>query len=203
MSVDVIGGVGETLVELLRDRLFQDAQERNTIALVSPADAEGTAVRLGLFLYSVVECPELKNEPPIVVDSRQSHPAPLSLDLFYLLTAYPEKGGSLEEIHQRAVEAQKLLGAAMRVFYDAGILASSLLRDRVPRNQELRLTLHPISVEDLTRIWGVFPNAGYHPSVSYLVTPARIESADVLRGRRVVSQRTEGDHMVPRSEQRS
>ena len=89
----------------------------------------------------------------------------------------------------------------MRVFFDNGCLTGSLLRGDLPRNEELRLTLQPITIEDLTRIWSVFPETALEPSVSYLVTPVRIRSDRTRGGERVVSRRIDSDHIVPISSQ--
>jgi hypothetical protein len=85
----------------------------------------------------------------------------------------------------------------MRVFFDNGILTGSLLRGDLPRDEELRLTLQPITIEDLTRIWSVFPETALQPSVSYLVTPVRLRSNRTRGGARVVSRQIDEDHVVP------
>ena len=55
----------------------------------------------------------------------------------------------------------------MRVFYDNGILAGTVLKGSLAgTGAELRLTLNPMSVEDMSRIWSVFPNSNYRPSVT-------------------------------------
>lgn len=192
MSGNVIGDVGDTLVQLLRDGIT--GLQNDQIVLLSPADAEGNnRIRLTLFLYSVVEYPEMKNESPLVASATESRPAPLSLELYYLLTAYP---GNANDPHTNTVEAHHVLGRAMQIFYDNGILTGSVLRGSLLHDEELRVTLNPITVEDLTRIWSVFPNTVFHPSASYLVTPARIDSERSLVTRRVTQKRAELDHIV-------
>jgi hypothetical protein len=81
----------------------------------------------------------------------------------------------------------------MRVFYDNGILQGSLLRSDDPstgltQDSVLRITLTPISMEDMTRIWSVFPDTPYEISVTYLVTPVAIESARTEQSAPVVDQ---------------
>jgi Zn-dependent protease len=51
-----------------------------------------------------------------------------------------------------------------------------------------RVTLNPITMEDMTRIWSVFPDTPYEISVSYLVTPVAIDSAREDIGAPVVDQ---------------
>jgi hypothetical protein len=193
MSVTVIADVGNTLVTLLRNNTNLPAAQ---IALLSPVDAEGQDIRLTLFLYDILETPELKNADRIIVSPTQSRPAPLSLNLYYLLTAHPPPG--LADPTQQTLETHRNLGRAMRVFCDSGILAGTVLQGALAgTGAELRLTLNPMSVEDMTRIWSVFPNSNYRPSVTYLVTPASIDSDQLFDEQRVVEKRVDFDHVVP------
>ena len=91
------------------------------------------------------------------------------------------------------------LSRAMRVFYDNGVLQGSLLRSDDPskgltEDSILRLTLNPISMEDMTRIWSVFPDTPYEISVTYLVTPVPIESTSREESAPVVDQFHEYGH---------
>ena len=198
MNGDIIGDVGKTLITLLENELVTEAAggiRKEELALISPAESKTRSLLLTLFLYAIVETPELKNQPGVVIDPTQFQYPPLTLNLYYLLTTYPKSNanGSGEAI----VQAHKLLGKAMRVFYDNGILAGTTLGPSIPPDEELRLTLQPITVEDLTRIWGVFPEVAYRPSVSYLVTPVRVHSERRKTSQRVVEYQDDFDHMVP------
>jgi hypothetical protein len=189
--VETLRDVSRTLVDLLKTNLTDVA---NRIALASPRSA-GTNL-LTLFLYKVTENPDLKNAESIVVtqpDGRLvERPAPLSLDAYYLLTAH---AGDPPD----PLEAHRALSRAMRVFYDNGILRGSLLRADDPStgltaDSILRVTLNPITMEDMTRIWSVFPDTPYELSVTYLVTPVAIDSAREDRGAPVVDQFHEHGH---------
>ena len=187
-----IRDVGETLIDLLRNDpiiTIPDAQ----IALVSPAEANASGVRLTLFLYSIAPAAELRNELEIPGNAVDDEPVSLPLNLFYLVTAFSPP----QDPTNRSLDSHLLLGQAMRVFFDNGILTGSVLRGDLPRDEELRLTLQPISVEDLTRIWSVFPETALEPSVSYLVTPARVRSDRIRGGARIVSRRIDSDHIAP------
>jgi hypothetical protein len=192
-----IRDVGETLVALLRDNLGDLVQApEDDIVLLPPAEAKNGGVRLTLFLYSIAPAVEMRNELEIPSGGEDlSEP----LDLYYLLTAFaPQEGTNSTE---RTLESHRLLGAAMRVFFDNGALTGSVLRGELPRDEEIRLTLQPMTVEDLTRIWSVFPDSVLHASVSYLVTPVRLRSARVIvANSRVVDRRAEADHVVPRAD---
>lgn len=189
-----IRDVGETLIELLRSGLPPGIPD-DQIALLSPAEANSIGVRLTLFLYSVAPAPEIRNEIEIPGNTIDDEPVSLPLNLHYLLTAFSPP----QDPTQRSLDSHQLLGQAMRVFFDNGILSGSLLRGALPRDEEhaLRLSLQPISVEDLTRVWSVFPETALQPSVSYLVTPVRLLSDRTRGGARVVSRRVDSDHVVP------
>lgn len=200
MSVTAIGDVGNTLVELLKSELagtvtLAGPLDPDEIALLSPAEAEDNGMRLTVFLYSVTPTVELRNEPPVEISPVRQRRAPLSLDLYYLVTTFSPP--TIPDPTQRTQDAHLLLGMAMRVFFDHGLLTGTVLQGDLPPDTELRLTLQPITVEDMTRLWSVFPDHPYRPSVSYLVTPARVDSTDEETLQRVISKRTDLDRMVP------
>jgi len=189
--VETLRDVSRTLVDLLKTNLTDVA---GRIALASPKSA-GTNL-LTLFLYKVTENPDLKNADHVVVQqpdgSLIERRAPLSLDAYYLLTAHAGEPPDPLETH-------RALSRAMRVFYDNGILQGSLLRADVPStgltaDSVLRITLYPITMEDMTRIWSVFPDTPYEISVTYLVTPVAIDSALEEAGAPVVDQIHEHGH---------
>lgn len=183
--VETLRDVSRTLVDLLKTNLTDVA---GRIALASPKNA-GTNL-LTLFLYKVTENPDLKNAERIVVSQPDGRVverrAPLSLDTYYLLTAHAGEPPDL-------LEAHRALSRAMRVFYDNGILRGSLLRADDPStgltaDSILRVSLNPISMEDMTRVWSVFPDTPYEISVTYLVTPVAIDSTQEATGAPVVDQ---------------
>jgi hypothetical protein len=191
--VETIRDVSRTLLDLLKNNLT-DIEDR--IGLLSPKNAGNNL--LTLFLYKVTENPDLKNAQHVVVQrpdgSLVERRAPLSLDTYYLLTAHAPEQPDL-------LEAHRALSRAMRVLYDNGILQGSLLRSENPstgltERSILRVTLNPISMEDMTRIWSVLPDTPYEISVTYLVTPVEIDSALEFTGAPVVDQIHEHGHRV-------
>jgi hypothetical protein len=179
---ETLRDVSQTLVDLLKTNLDD---VKNKIALASPKDP-GVNL-LTLFLYRVTENPDLRNADRLVGQQANGRVvqrrAPLSLDAYYLLTAH---GPDLLAAHQA-------LSRAMRVFYDNGVLQGSLLRATDPGKgltelSVLRLTFDPLSMEEMARIWSVFPDTGYEISVGYLVTPVEIDSEREVAGAPVVDQ---------------
>jgi hypothetical protein len=199
MSIEAIADASESIIDLLRDEI--DVIDNSQIVIASPADVQNLQqqdIRLSLYLYSVVENPELKNGERLQVNHKQLGKAPLSLDLYYMLTAYPS---GAQEITEQYLDSHKILSRAMRIFYDIGTLAGGRLRGNLrDLDQQLRVTLNPISMEDLTRIWSVFPDTVYRPSICYLVSPARIESQQMDETQRIVEKQTDARQMVPISE---
>ena len=197
LSDNSIADVGQTLISLLRNEM--EDIETEQIALLSPADISGQDIRVTVFLYSVVETPSLRNEPPINSSSSKSQRPPISLDLYYMLTCYGSE--SIDNLTERILQARRYLGQVMRIFYDFGIIGGSLLQgDLAGTEQELRITLNTITVEDITRIWSVFPDTTYRTSVSYLVTPVRLASKRSTSDQRVVSKQVEQGRMIPNRE---
>jgi hypothetical protein len=196
-----IRDAGLTLIELLRDNLVANPttvdrpiSSRDQIALLSPRDVnQNKNVRLTLFLYSIAPAVAMRNELEIP-GNQPAGELSEPLDLYYLLTAFAP---ATQDPTDQTLDAQLLLGFAMRVFFDNGTLTGSVLQGNLPRDEELRLTLQPMTVEDLTRIWSVFPDSVLHASVSFLVTPVRLRARTAARGARVTSRRSDVDQVVP------
>ena len=139
-----IADVSRTLLDLLQKNLTGI-----DIDLLSPKFPGSN--RLTLFLYKVIENPYLKNQDNQVLRTSSNDgkvtekQAPLTLDLYYLLTAH--SGSS------NLTQAHTALSRAMRVFYDNGILSGSLLRTLstgtavrgLAEDSVLRITLDPLS----------------------------------------------------------
>src|ERR1700720_1601775 len=103
-----IRDVSRTLLDLLKKNLPGVA-----IDLLSPKHPG--ANRLTLFLYKVLENPDFKNasRPALTTTSDgklTETRSPLTVDLYYLLTAHSGSASLLE--------AHMALSRAMRVFYD-------------------------------------------------------------------------------------
>ena len=190
-----IRDVGQTLVDLLRDGITGVPTPEKSIVLLSPAEAKTGGILLTLFLYSISPSVEMRNEFEIPGLLGSEEPVSEPLDLYYLLTAFAPPEG--DDPTERTLESHELLGRAMRVFFDNGLLTGSALRGALPRDEELRLTLQPMTVEDLTRIWSVFPESVLHTSVSYVVSPVRLRSERRRGGSKVVARQSDLDQVVP------
>ena len=188
-----IRDVSDTLIQLLRTEVGPLLPDPDLIALLSPAEANSIGVRLTLFLYSISPAAECRNEHEIIGASNHNDPISMPVNLFYLLTAFSPP----QDPTNRSLDSHLLLGRAMRVFFDNGTLHGSMLKGDLPRDEPLHVSLQPITVEDLTRVWSVFPETALQASVSYLVTPVRLRAGRIREGAPVVSRQTDADHVVP------
>jgi hypothetical protein len=190
-----VADVGETLITLLRDNM-NIPNPTASVVLLSPADVEDQNIRLTLFLYTVMENPHLKNQEMRDLSPTQLGYPPLTLDLYYLLTAHAstrDTDGTLQE--------HEILGRAMRIFSDNGILSGTTLQGSLTgTDEELRIVLNPMSLDDVNKIWTTFQEVPYRLSVSYLVTPVRIDSTRSISAQRVVSKEMNYFNAVPKGE---
>lgn len=192
-----IGGVSETMKDLLEDRmelppgLPQNIKEvRVTVGVPHEDEKEkGHGVeepRVNLFLYRVTENGCLKNQeiPGTGHPGDYGHP-PLSLNLHYLLTPY---GTTADEPFLDETLAHYLLGSAMRVLHDNPVITEALKsKKKKPgetilheslRNEfeKVKLCLEPISLEDLSKVWTAL-TLPYRLSAAYIVSVVQIESS--------------------------
>jgi len=159
-DVSVISDVTETMSNLLAGL---------DVTLDSPADLKngaGSFEKINLYLYQVVEHAFTKNQPPFPLDDGTLQYPPLTLRLYYLLTPYASD----------PVSAHKVLGHAMRTFYDNAIVTDAALTEPLRLVAEkLCIVLLSMKLEDLTRIWNALQTP-YRLSVCYEVRVVPIES---------------------------
>lgn len=187
-----IADVSETLIELLRDNMQDLIPNPTEITLISPGEiGQNGNVRLTLFLYQVFENVHMKNQEMEIINSTHLQYPPLTLDLHYMLTSHPLTQGGTSA--SRTLDGQRILGRAMRILYDNTILTVS--------GDDLRITLNPLNLDDMTKIWTTFPDRPFMASACYLVTPVRIDSTRDISITRVESKKTEHDRMIPKTEE--
>jgi Pvc16 N-terminal domain len=157
--------------EALRDRL-NGALVRSGVpgtVFVGPLDDTGASgAALTLFLYRVVPNASLRNhehrvptgKSPQVVAVYQNA---LPLDLYYLVTIGTTPGSGEETL-------LKALGYVIQALQVEPDLTGPGV------NQEtVRVTLEPLTTEEASRIWALFPTANYRTSIAYLATPVWID----------------------------
>jgi hypothetical protein len=183
-----IAGVSATLRSLLRDRM-----EQPVTVTIAPPDVTVAGVngrRVNLYLYQLSENGALKNQD---IPGR-GHPAdygrpPLSLDLHYVVTAY----GASETGVDADLEAQQILGDAMRVLHEFPIVSDTLHEGDDPAQprildaslvgefERVKITLQPTGLDEFSKIWTALPQANFRRSVAYQVSVVQIESRQPRR----------------------
>jgi hypothetical protein len=192
----VIAYIGQTIVELLRDKMHDLIPREQSIVLASPGEIEeNDDVRLSLFLYQVLENVDLKNQQMQIKDYETLTFPPIALDLYYMLTSY--KSSSQSDLTDKTIEEHKILGKAIQILNDNSTLTGLVLRGGLEQNKEFHMTITPMSLDDLSKIWTTFQGKPFRSSICYLVTPVMIDSGREIAVHRVVSKETHYTHIVP------
>ncbi|HEU4833695.1 MAG TPA: DUF4255 domain-containing protein [Pyrinomonadaceae bacterium] len=177
----VISAVSETLKGVLTTAL--GTVDPAFKAVYFDFNAPPANATLSIFLFEVGEDPSARNHPRVretTPPNMKIRKPPIALLLRYLLTPW---GGD-------EVTKQKILGKTMQVLYDRAILngldLNGVLADT---DDQLKVTLAPLSLEERTRVWHAI-NKPYHLSVSYEVRVVNLDS-ESARDVTPVTRRTE------------
>jgi hypothetical protein len=196
---DAIAAVTATLQSILFQGLKDDFSGID-VTMRPPDKARldnETNNRVNLFLYQVVRNAAWVNAdmPRQVLPGEIGNP-PLPLNLFYLVTAY----GKDNDVS--APSGHELLGAAMSVLHDHPILGAEEIRlatqgpfpdsDLDRQIERVRLTYHPISLDELSKLWTGFATP-YRLSAAYEAAVVLIESRRPTRSGLPVLTRGQDD----------
>jgi hypothetical protein len=165
-----IGMVSESLRTLLVTKMTLTPAVAVTV--LAP-DETGGDRRVNLFLYRILENSTLKNLDWQVKpgDITRITPPPLSLNLYYLLTAYAQNDALTGN-----VTAHELLGEAMRVFHDHAVVPrDALVQGLRGANEQIKIVLNPLEPDELGRLWSTFSQP-FRLSVRYEVSVVQLES---------------------------
>jgi hypothetical protein len=149
---------------------------------VRPPDRVSTtngSSHLNLFLYQTSQNAALRNMniPPQAKPGETGTP-PLSLNLYYLITAYGADDANED------ITSHQLLGRAMNVLHDHPLLGSQEIKDASSsvtgsdlHNQieRIRITPQPMTLEEMSKLWATF-QTNYRISAAYEVAVVLIES---------------------------
>ncbi len=168
----VIADVSEALLDVLVARLAPGVGpddeavrvEDGQIGLGSPKTA-GDGFRLTLYLYKVAPNGHVTNRERVEREMGVFERPPLGLDLYYLLTAYPQSSD-----RRGIVDQHKLLGRAVQVLRDRSVMTGVL-----PGAEDVRLSVYPESASEVTDVWSTFSETPYQPSVVLLVSAVSID----------------------------
>ena len=192
MSEDALRATTLALQRLIHTAVGRDASTGDLVGSPDEWVFVGPPVRgqggvgnrpVSLFLFHVVPNGELRNATRYVVpegaatlDDPGERDA-LVLDARYLISVHRQEGvlepNELTRLGQVVAELQAL-----------PTLSGALLP-----GQAVRLTPEPYPMEELSRIWSLFPGENYRTSMVYLASPIFVDARDIRRGRPVASRR--------------
>ena len=192
-----IAAVTATLQHFLQD-VVNNANVRAAKATTTrPDGAAGGTLQVGvnIFLYQVKSNVALRNAdlPSRREDGALTQRPRAALDLHYLLSFYG---------NEKELEPQRLLGAVARTLHAQPILTREMIRDTIKKlpfladsdldkqSEMVRLTLLPLSLEELSKLWSVFFQTPYALSVTYEASVVLIEGAETPRAALPVQERT-------------
>jgi hypothetical protein len=141
------------------------------VTILAP-DEQSSGRRVNLFLYKVTENPFLKNQDwtldPGSADRLRD--APLSLNLFYLLTPYAPN----DAVSGNAT-AHQILGEAMRVFHENAVVPRRHLDSGlVDARERLQIVTGSVEAEELNGMWTNFSQP-FRLSVPYQVSTVQLD----------------------------
>lgn len=166
-NVFSIHSVGESIVRLLRDAYPQTIGGTSlpacTFELVSSGQINtyaGSATRLTLYLYRTSVRDPSRSRDPV------TEPAPLLLDLHFLLSAWASN----------PLDEQVAMAWAMRELHQHPVLGMSQLSANGgwAESESIEITPMALSNEDLMRIWNALEPA-YRLSAAYVARIVRLD----------------------------
>ena len=190
-SYQAIAGVTQALVGLF-------TRELQAVSALTPDKAEkqvpgdGEGARLNVFLYNVTPNAAWRNLNDVPGRERAGEASQprLALTLHYMLTAYAAKE---EDAHQALGRAMSVLHDLRYLDYKNDTATGPWYDSRIGRQPErVRLTLQPLSVEDLSKLWSGFQTM-YRLSVAYEASVVLIDSGIPPRPAPPVLRRGQAD----------
>ena len=159
--------------QALRTRIGEAVGSTNDVYVGPPLHTEIQQSKVSLFLFHLEVNSEMRNQvhldkPPAVGAATQpvSHRDVLPLDLRFLVTVF-RSPDPLSSTPNELIT----LGKVIRE-----LQAEPNLFGGQTSGQIVRLTLEPYPTEEISRIWGLFPQDVYRTSIVYLASPVIIDS---------------------------
>ncbi len=182
-----IATVTATLHQMLSHTLPASGVAGATVTNLQLSDAQLPNPGINIFLFQVTPNAALRNAdlPTRRADGSLLRRPQVAIDLHYLLTFYGTDG---------TFDQQRLLGAAVRQFHAHPVLGREVVRNTITEYPVLlgsdlaeqidvvRLTPASLSLEELSKLWVIFPDVDYVLSVVYVAGVVLIETDDVPPG---------------------
>lgn len=167
MNADAILRVTQALGARLQQAVIASG-DPGTVFIGPLDDQDAVGASLILFLYRVTPNASLRNRehrvassapPPAVIVYDNALP----LDLYFLITVGTRPGMSEEPL-------LRVLGFALQA-----LQAMPEITGAPVMQEPVRLTLEPLTTEETSRIWALFPTANYRTSIAYIASPVWID----------------------------
>lgn len=169
--------VGNALIERLKEGLVPDViPGGHSIGLCSPAEKGDYS--LGLHLYDIRECEDVRYNEMVNVRAFSQQFPPMLLSLYYMVTAYSDS-----DLKFRAAQEQRILGRVLQLFYDNPLISAGELGQSA-LGMDMRIELLNPDLDAKLRIWNM-PDVPYQASLFYRITPVELDSARTQRITRV------------------
>jgi hypothetical protein len=168
VSKTILRDVSNTLKELIKTKI-SEVSAVDAITFDSPAEIDSpSSAALSVFLYQITENAHLRNTDPEPVNQNRVRYPPVNVDLYYLFTPYAQN---------RETELI-ILESLVQTFHDNSVLSGSLLQGGLAGSTDvaIRVTPNGLSLDELNKLWGMFPNKAFKLSLAYLLSPVRIPS---------------------------
>ena len=204
-----VAAVTATLRGLVEAGVEVDPSMAGVTVTTRPPDKARVASatnQVNLFLYQTEVNSLWRNmDIPRTVHPGGRGPAPLPLNLHYLLTAYHgnDEEGAISD--GRLLGTTRLLGLAMSALHDHAVLDADAVNANIPlldqadypfqQVEHVRITPRPMSIDEMSKLWSSFQTE-YRTSVAYEVSVVLIESTRPKRAALPVLRRGSGDEGV-------
>jgi hypothetical protein len=156
--------------------------------------------QVNLFLYQALPNAAWRNiDMPRQLKPGETGQPPLPLMLYYLITAYSDD--------EDDTSSHRLLGQAMGILHDHPVLGAKEIEDATApiaelvnsdlhrQVERLRITLQPLTLEDMSKLWSPFQTQ-YRLSAAYQVSVILIESTRPVKSPLPVLARSQDDQGV-------
>ncbi|MGY1670355.1 DUF4255 domain-containing protein [Geodermatophilus sp. SYSU D00710] len=175
-----------TVTGVLRSRMqaLIDAARLSGLDVVAAPPQDDSKPGVYLHLYQVLPNGELRNQHLPEHDTRGAltRPPRLAVDLHYLLSfvgspsthdAERLAGLVLTGLNEGPALSRDEIADFVAALPEGHVLAASDLSDQVER---VRLTLLPLDVEELSRLWGMYGQARHRLSVAYRASVVMLDA---------------------------
>ena len=166
--------------EAVRTRIGEAVGGVNFVHIGPPLRNEISGeIKATLFLFHLQVNAVLRNElqyeqPPMFQPAEQAVNLrdALPLDLMFLISVFRSPDSSVPTPNELST-----LGQIIQILHAEPTLPSSRIG-----GQQVRLTPEPYPMEEISRIWGLFPQDVFRTSVVYLASPVIVDAGTIVAG---------------------